>query len=145
MESDGQLYPTLSQLEEEKFIAYKAPVSSGVRDKKNYCITKKGETKLKKWLMKEPETLIVRNEFMLKVFLGANVSPQITLEQIHTHLQEANLKLATLLDKKKQLNKEYKNSPHQRYWIFTIDYGIQVLEGKITWCGNVIRTLEKRK
>lgn len=144
-ESDGQLYPTLSQLKNEQCIAYKTPVSSGSRDKKIYCITKKGEVELKKWLMKEPETQIVRNEFMLKVFLGANVEPQITLEQVHKHLQEAKLKLANLSEKKKKLNKEYKNSSHLSYWLFTIDYGIQLLEGKITWCGNVIRTLEKRK
>ena len=90
-ESDGQLYPALSQLKKEECIAYKTPVASSLRDIKIYRLTKKGKTELKKWMMQEPETQSVRNEFMLKVFFGANVAPQTILEHIRSHLQGAEL------------------------------------------------------
>src|SRR5262245_35765978 len=82
-ESDGQLYPALKKLTALELISCKSDKASA-REKKIYRITAKGLTELKKWLTQEPETHIIRNELMLKLFFGANVSPEINLTHIQT-------------------------------------------------------------
>lgn len=143
LESDGQLYPALAKLEKEGFINYKLPLTAGVREKKIYCLTKKGQSELKKWLEQSNDIHIIRNEFILKVFFGANVSPEIILNKMRSQLEDSTLKLTQVMQKRKLIKVKNAKSPHLIYQLFTVDYGIEILKGKITWCQNVIRTLKK--
>ena len=101
-ESDGQLYPTLAKLTTLGFVSCKADKAS-VREKKVYHITTKGITELKNWLAQKSETHIIRSEFMLKLFFGANVSPEISLEHIQAHRYQTKTMLSQLAETKKQL------------------------------------------
>ena len=67
-ESNGQLYPTLAKLVEEKQIIAKIK-GEGDRGKTIYKITSVGRTNLKAWLHKDVEQYTVRDELLLKVFL----------------------------------------------------------------------------
>jgi PadR family transcriptional regulator, regulatory protein AphA len=83
-ESFGQLYPSLRKLEASGLIEVQAHGSGG-RGKKVYRITEEGRAVLRRWLEEPPEPQPVRNELLLKLFLGGNVSPQILVR----HLEEA--------------------------------------------------------
>ncbi len=141
-ESDGQLYPALTALITLGFVLCKADKTSA-RQKKVYNITTKGRTALKKWLAQKPETHIIRNEFMLKLFFGANVSPTISLEHVQAHRYQTKAMLFQFAETKKQLAHEYKDSFHLPYWEMSIQYGVELAEAKLKWCDDVINELEK--
>ncbi len=143
-ESDGQLYPTLNKLTTLKLVLCKTDKTSA-REKKVYHLTTKGRTELKQWLAQEPETHIVRNEFMLKLFFGANVSPKISLEHIQAHRYQTKKMLSTLAETNKQLVHEHKDSSHLPFWQMSIEYGIAIAEAKLKWCDKVINDLKNMK
>jgi DNA-binding PadR family transcriptional regulator len=141
-ESDGQLYPALTKLTKLGLVLCKADKTSA-REKKVYHITTKGITELNQWLAQEPETHIIRNEFMLKLFFGANVSPEINLEHIQAHRYQTKKMLSQLAETKKQLEHKHKDSSHLPYWQMSIQYGITHGEAKLKWCDDVIHKLKK--
>lgn len=143
-ESDGQLYPALRQLTTHKVIICKVD-SSSAREKKIYQITANGLTALKKWLAEKPETFSVRNELMLKLFFGTNVSPDISLEHIQAHRYQTKMMIDQLTETKKQLVNEHESSPHFPYWQMSIHYGIKLAEAKLQWCDEAIQDLLKIK
>ena len=100
-------------------------------------------TELKKWLLQEAETHSVRSEFMLKLFFGANVTPEINIEHLQMERYKTKSKLTQLLEMQQQLTREHKNSPHLPYWLMSVDYGIKTAEAKLSWCDRTLKILEK--
>lgn len=141
-ESDGQLYPALTQLTKLGLALCKADKTSA-REKKIYHISAKGITELKKWLAQEPETHIIRNESMLKLFFGANTSPETNLEHIQATRYQTKKLLSQLAETKKQLATKHKDSPHLPYWQMSIQYGTDLAEAKLKWCDDVINQLNE--
>jgi PadR family transcriptional regulator AphA len=141
-ESDGQLYPALTQLTKLGLVLCKKDKTSA-REKKIYHITAKGLEELKKWLELSPETFLIRNEFMLKLFFGANVSPTRNLEHLQAHRYQTKTMLTELINTKKKLAEEHKDSVHFPYWQMSIQYGISLAEAKLQWCDDVIKQLKK--
>lgn len=144
-ESDGQLYPALAKLTKLGLVSCKATKKDNPREKKEYRITAAGKVELKKWLQQEAETHVIRNEFLLKLFFGANVSSEINLEHMRAYRYRTKSRLSGLIETKKKAEQEYKDSPHAPYWIMSIDYGIQLIQGQLVWCDHVIETLGKMK
>jgi len=144
-ESDGQLYPALAALMKLGLIAYQATKSNptNARNKKVYRITPQGKKALQQWLQQEAETHITRNEFMLKLFFGANISPEINLAHIQNYHYQTKSRLSKLTETQQQLTKEHKDSPHLPYWMMSLDYGIQLTKTQLTWCENAMRALSK--
>ncbi len=139
-ESDGQLYPALANLTELEWITCKL-AKKNTRDKKIYSITKKGRTELKKWLTEEALTFSVRDEFLLKLFFGANIAPRINAEHIAARRYQVKSSIAQLKATKDYLMQEEKNSPHLTYWLMSLDYGIKLAQAKLAWCDEVINKL----
>ncbi len=74
-ESDGQLYPILKQLTKEELVICVEPETlPGKRSKKIYELTDKGQAALLVWLRQHPTTFTVRNEFLLQLFFGHQLS-----------------------------------------------------------------------
>jgi len=141
-ESDGQLYPNLAKLTQQKLITCKIAKQNNVRDKKTYSITAIGKKALKHWLEQEAETSLVRNEFMLKLFFGANVAAEIIREHIQAHRYQTKAKLTQLAETKKNLTDKHAKSPHFPYWQMTLQYGIRIAEAKLVWCDDVMQLLK---
>lgn len=144
-ESDGQLYPALAKLHQQGFISCKTVQSSGNREKKVYRISTKGTTELKKWLPQQAETQSIRSEFMLKLFFGANATPEVNIDHVQAHRYQIKSTLMQLTETKKELEQKHKDSPHLPYWLMSINYGIKIAKAKLAWCDEVINTLEELK
>jgi PadR family transcriptional regulator, regulatory protein AphA len=145
VESDGQLYPALTKMMAEHYVTCKTEKSAGAREKKIYTMTDKGHLALKKWLQQAPNKNIIRNEFMLKLFFGANASHETTLEHVQAERYRAKAILWQLKNTKNQLEANDKNNAHLPYWLMSLDYGIQMTETKLTWCDHVTKTLTTLK
>ena len=62
----SQIYPELSQLERDGLIAV---IAEGGRGRRTYAITDAGRAELRRWLLNPPDEFVVRNEFVLRLFL----------------------------------------------------------------------------
>jgi PadR family transcriptional regulator, regulatory protein AphA len=143
-ESYGQIYPTLTRLKVKGLVTYKLAKTRKKTEKKIYQLTRQGREELKKWLSLTPEKHMVRNELVLKLFLGANVAPEVNLEHIRAERHQAQMRLAKLNEIKNQLTLAYPDSIHLTYWLLTLDYGIAVAETRVRWCNEAVTALNNK-
>jgi len=62
----SQIYPELSRLAADGLIAV---VDEGARGRRTYAITDGGRAELRRWMLDPPAVFVVRNEFVLRLFL----------------------------------------------------------------------------
>src|SRR3990167_5690681 len=109
-ESDGQLYPILKKLTQARLIQSQVnQKEKGIREKKIYAITQAGKKSLTQWLLQEPVTLNMRNEFLLQLFFGHNIKKNINIEKIKMLQQQLKSKLALFNNMEKEIREKEKN------------------------------------
>lgn len=141
-ESNGQLYPTLAALTKAKLVTVKNE-ASGAKTKKTYTLTKAGEKKLQEWLMKDPQYYPNRNELLLKLFYGANVSPLISIKHINNHIKKCETALAIYTDIEKQLEQLVKQRKRSVYYLLTVKAGISTVNAELEWSQEAIKLINK--
>ena len=139
-ESDGQLYPILKRLCEEDLIRATDQETTGRRAKKIYQITEDGEAALQDWLLQEPTTFNIRNEFLLQLFFGHNVKPEYNIEKIKNYQRDLKRQLNIYSSIENRIKK---NSKNPTYLLLSLSYGQYGLEAEIKWCDDAISLLEK--
>lgn len=142
-ESDGQLYPYLSKLLEENAVTCEIETSEGGRQRKIYHITERGKEVLQDWLLEDENKFHIRNEFMLKLFFGANRPVAANIAQIEEMIRKARRYASLIEGISKRIAKEEAGSPHLPYWLLTIEQGKVVEEAKIKWGEEAIKTLKQ--
>lgn len=141
-ESEGQIYPALAQCVKDGYATCKQDnLKDSKRIRKVYTITTKGRKALKEWLQKQAQPPLVRNELLLKLFFGNNVGEQSNLDHLLKCKKEVEEECSTYKVIKEDLIKNYKNSPHLKYWLITLDYGIKLTKSKLAWCKESIKAL----
>lgn len=141
-ESFGQIYPTLSQLENEGKIA---PVTTKGRGTKPvpYRITASGRKELREWLSAETAPEVIRNELLLKVFFGKEAGAEVLLAELQRHLRHS-LELQKMFQQVQRQLAEVKNpQPHQAYAQLTLDYGRRAVKAEQEWLAETITKLQK--
>lgn len=141
-ESNGQLYPTLAKLTKAKMVTVKKQMI-GAKLKKIYTITKLGKKKLQQWLLEDPEYYPARNELLLKLFYGQNVSPKISIEHIKKHIQKRETVLSLYTDIEKRLNLLVKQKKSPIYFLLTVKAGIKIAQAELEWCKESIALINQ--
>jgi len=80
--SYGQIYPTLKKLVEQGAATVQRDEDSGGRIRDVYSITPKGRESLREWMKTPVDMGSERDEMQLKLFLGGQMDPDITLDLI---------------------------------------------------------------
>lgn len=143
-ESEGQIYPALNQCVLDGFATCKEEKSKKInRIKKVYSITAKGKKELISWLKKEPQAVLVRNEFLLKLFFGGNIADKDNLHCIVQRKKEIQLELESYEKIREDMIKEHSHSHHFKYWLMTLDYGIILSKAELSWCKETLKILEQ--
>jgi len=62
----SQIYPELNRLAGEGLVAV---VEEGARGRRTYAITDAGRADLRTWMLNPPDVFVVRNEFVLRLFM----------------------------------------------------------------------------
>jgi len=141
-ESNGQLYPALKSLEKEKLISVKKELN-GKKASFVYSITQEGQKALEQWLESDFECKsIERDEELLKLFFGKNVTPVIAISWLKKRQQRIKEKLTQFLSTEKEIE-EYAKSPHYLYWVLSLKNGIAHTKAELGWCQECIRALTK--
>jgi DNA-binding PadR family transcriptional regulator len=142
-ESYGQIYPNLKKLAAEGMVTSKTERQEGKPDRHIYAITKKGRERLAAWLEIEPQAEIPRNELLLKLFFGAQVSPEISIQHVERMVESERAFLREF--KRIELEEISKNEqyPDTPYWKMAARFGQFELEAHLRWGEETLAELNK--
>ncbi len=142
-ESYGQIYPALKRLLAQGCVAPVAGRQNGRRQRRAYAITSKGRAQLRTWLAKPPRKQPIRDELLLKLFLGRLAAPGVCAEHIRRLRREQEELLAHYQEIKKRVGIERAGHPHARFWYMTLKHGIEIRRARIRWCDETLAALEE--
>ena len=145
-ESYGQIYPNLKKLAGDGLVTRKPEKHKGKPDKNIYSITAKGRERLKQWLALPPQPEIPRNELLLKLFFGAQTSPQMLIGYVQ-HMLEAN---RAVLETLQHVGREIDKDTHHAdvpFWKIATRFGQLEIDAHVKWAEetlNELRRIEKQ-
>lgn len=142
----SQIYPTLSQLEEEGFLTMEVDYQENRPNRKVYHITDAGREELKRWLGEPMDLPPVRNAFLIKVFFGGSLGKEEVLTQLRHNLKLNRELLAAYLGPVKkvlQQNIDAKRLEREGlFWGLTLEAGIKHQKACIEWLEESIKKIE---
>jgi len=103
--SYGRLYPTLKALESGGLIVSRTEKQRGKPDQIVYSITGEGRAAVVEWLQELAGPPRIRNESLLKIFLGHNVPAEANITHLETD-RRVNKKLLAQYVQYKSMAKE---------------------------------------
>ena len=132
-ESYGQIYPVLKEMESEGLLGSKSEIHEKGSEKKTYSLTKEGKKELRSWLGKPVEAHPYRNELLLKLFFGRQMTPKENIAHLERAGRQARYTLKIYESIAKGDKKKYSRNPNLPFWMFTLDYGIEVVTAELQW------------
>ena len=141
-ESYGQIYPNLKSMAAQGLVSSRTERQKGKPDKHIYSITVKGRKRLVEWLAVEPQSEIPRNELLLKLFFGAQVSPRILIGFVERMAANEAAALHQFKEIHEQIgkNRQYPGTP---YWMMAARFGHFELEAHLRWAEETLSELRK--
>jgi len=140
-ESYGQIYPTLKRLAGEGLIVPSESNSSARPRRREYSITPAGYECLQDWLAMPYRDDPPRDEFLLKLFFGAEAAPSISIAHLH-HFQEKNRRLlATLLELEALGHAHSSHYPGFPFWMLTLQFGLAQIRSALEWSESALAML----
>ncbi len=142
-ESYGQIYPILKSLVAEKLVTKTVERGSGKPDRHVYALTEKGRKELQRWLSEGVTPKVERNELLLKLFFGEEVSVATSISHIkrYQELQQGLLERYQAIEA--EIKAEYADNPNLPYWVLTVRYGQHVNRALLDWCDESLAKLNR--
>jgi len=142
-ESYGQIYPILKQLADAGLTTSHTEKQEGKPERYVYTLTDKGREELLHWLAEPVEHAVERNELLLKLFFGHEVSVTTSIE----HVRQFRMLMAALLQKYTgiiaYLNEHCMDAPDMLYRRITVSYGLHRTQALVQWCDETIELLQQ--
>jgi len=143
-ESYGQIYPVLRSLIADKLLTRKTVKSeAGKPDRHVYSLTARGRKELRRWLHEGFAPKIQRNEFLLKLFFGEEITPKANIAHVEQfrELQRGLLKKYGAVEK--EIMRDYADNSNVPYWLMTVRYGEHVSRALLQWCDKTLVELNR--
>ncbi|MCM1064480.1 MAG: PadR family transcriptional regulator [Eubacterium sp.] len=138
--SYGSIYPALNDLV-NRGLATKREDTNSKRNKLIYTITESGHDYLKNWLSLPVEKDKLRYETLLKLFFGSEKGEEQALIHIEAFEKKINEELPYLLHAETILNKVLNEDTAHKYYLLTIEFGIQTYQTYLEWCKEAKKLL----
>lgn len=142
-ESYGQIYPNLKRLEAEGFVTSKRERQKGKPDRHIYSVTQKGRERMSAWLEVKPQPEIPRNELLLKLFFGAEVAAEISIEHVERMVESESAYLRELRRIEQEEIEKSRHYPGAPYWKMAARYGQLEMEAHLRWAKETLVELKK--
>jgi DNA-binding PadR family transcriptional regulator len=147
-ESFGQIYPSLKKLLADGLIAPStsstAPGKSASVSKQRrqeYSITVAGLACLQQWLAVPYRDDPPRDEFLLKLFFGQEVTPTVSIEHIRRFQEKHRRLLNTLLEVEGLARAHSSGNPGFPFWMLTLTFGVAQLHSALEWSESALAML----
>ena len=92
---NSQVYPELKNLAADGLVSV---IDTGPRGRRIYAITEEGRAELRRWMRNPPDVFLVRNEFVLRLFLLTALEPDEARALIGQIAADSAAELAELRD-----------------------------------------------
>lgn len=143
--SHQQIYRELARLEEQGWIVAEAIAQEGRPDKKLYHLTPFGQQHLTEWIAAPCEPVAMKDDLLVKVFVGSLVSASAIEKELTRHRQLHSDKLTTY----HLIQQQYFQNPQQlskadMFPYLTLRRGIRHEQEWIDWCNEALELLAKR-
>jgi len=142
-ESYGQIYPSLKKLQNEGFVTCKIERQKGKPDRRIYSITKRGRERLTKWLAVPPQPEIPRNEMLLKLFFGEQVSAKILMGYVERMAEQHRAQLSVLERTEREEIDKNRRYPGAPYWRMAVHFGQMEIRAHLCWAEETLAELNK--
>lgn len=139
-ESYGQIYPVLRDLRERGLVERETVRSEGPT-KHLYRPTEEGVSALRSWIAEPPQPLRVRNELLLKVFLGRQADDDDLRRVLRGFQSRVEDKHRVLSGIRKTIATDELDDPDAPYWLLTLDFGLRSLEAQAEWVRDALTRL----
>ena len=138
-ESYGQIYPALKHL--AKMGLVRRADQRGKQRRQEYSITQAGHAFLRDWLALPFHNDPPRNEFLLKLFFGAEAGPEVAMEHIRD-LRERNMRALREMEQIGELApKVNAGQPGLLYWMLTLGLGAAMTQAAVAWSEEALKKL----
>ena len=144
-ESYGQIYPVLKNLITEKLVTKTVERETGKPDRHVYSLTAKGRKELRRWLLERFAPKVQRNEFLLKLFFGEEITPKANLAHVERFRELQRGLLEKYKATEKRIKRDYPNNSNLPYWLMTVRYGERTSLALLDWCDQTLKELRKLK
>ena len=140
-ESYGQIYPILKSVVAEKLVTKTVEKGSGKPDRHVYSLTELGRKELQRWLGEGVTPKVERNELLLKLFFGEEVTFDINIRHVEQfrELQRGLLERYSAIEA--DIQATHKGNPNLPYWLLTVRYGQHVSRALLDWCNEALAKL----
>ena len=142
-ESFGQIYPALRLITSEGLATVESQAQEGKPDRRVYTITDKGREVLREWLKTPPEPPPVRNEMLLKLFVGWEVPTGTLMRHVAGLRDHFSHVLKQYESLERLLKAQQRRNPDAVYWLITLRSGQLYTRARFEWCDETLRTLKK--
>ncbi len=141
----SQIYRALHKLKDAGWVTIEHVVQDDAPDKKIYHLTETGHAELLRWLV-TPQALPTSHEGWLgQLFFGANVDTgtleNILDERIATLRQQIMHYETEVTTGAAHYAEHYQVEADLKYWLLTLDYGIQRARFDLKWAETVRQQL----
>ena len=140
-ESYGQIYPILKSLVAEKLVTKTVEKGSGKPDRHVYSLTELGREELRRWLGDGVTPKVERNELLLKLFFGEEVTFETNTRHIEQYRELQQGLLETYRAIEADIQAKYKDNANLPYWLLTVRYGQHVSQALLDWCDEALGEL----
>lgn len=142
----SQVYPTLARLEESGLLTSLDVIQTGRPNKRVHSVTKAGETALRDWVGTEPDTPVVRDDFVTMIYSSWIKEPEEVIELIRrriVYLQETQSNHRVELGEHIAQYPDARRNP--RAWPFSryvmLLRRVEILDQEIIWCHSAIHMI----
>jgi PadR family transcriptional regulator, regulatory protein AphA len=142
-ESYGQIYPGLKRLAAAGLVEKKTQRQKGKPDRNVYSLTDDGRARLRDWLKLPVVDEVPRQELLLKLFFGANVSPAVSREHVTAFMEAHEKALKMYAAITKTLRREEAGDPQLPYWLMTVNFGRHRSAALVKWSKETLKELEE--
>lgn len=132
-ESFGQIYPNLKQLQKQGLIRKARTAEAKGPSRIIYAITAAGRKKLATWLAQPAEPLAERNELLLKLFFGSQVSREGVAKHLDRSREHNTALLKIYAGIERDIAAYRDKSPDWPFWRMTLDYGMMRSRMELKW------------
>jgi len=140
----AQIYPTLAELERDGLVTKADAESAKGPQRHVYAITEAGERELTAWLLLPIEKEYTKYELLLKLFFGAGVPVEHSIERVAAFekRQEESLTLIRLF--RQELAGLLDGEDDHLYYYLTVLFGEQVYTAYQSWSKQALALLRAR-
>lgn len=140
----AQIYRTLEKLHTERLVTVTRKRQAGRPDRKVYSLTQAGYDALDRWLTAQPEPVIHRDPFMLRLHFAADLDDEALLRLLRASRRERVLRLDSLRVRSTRLAQDHSLPARAQILRQTAFDGAATRErSAIEWIDDCIAAIEE--